>query len=472
MMNIINNFSRYHSLLALPGSLIAGVVTYAVMSIFFIPIRITVPEAIIVSILVFGLTKYYGIPNAMELKVKNRRGIGSYQNNDNSIHYGIDDSNNIPITEILFVSIYVILLLIVSFFPHSNLVLYISWNELSLISLIQLGAAVALCFFFPGYAVISALDKSHKLRPLLRGLLAYIFSMFFSGFTGYLLASLGFPLSDMSSILIVIYALALLPFIAVLFWRVSLIRKKFIYTSVSQTVKIQVSRFFRKMNQRISLLLIFASLFTLVILSTYSLYGGIIIGDQWFHHGRALTFIYGSYSDFAASGVEYIYPPFLSALLAVFFTLSGNTPSVNAYASIGFLNIVPVLAFYYFFTSWISGPHVRKAAILASALFLLSAGFGWVYALDIALNQPLTSQLSALQTLYTASKQTFDIRSPSTFILVSHPEVTTGVQLIVLPIGFVLLGLIKEVSRSRQIKFCAIVFVITTFNPTTSFQTA
>ena len=53
-----------------------------------------------------------------------------------------------------------------------------------------------------------------------------------------------------------------------------------------------------------------------------------------------------------------------------FISLSGN-PSVNAYASISFLNIIPVLAFYYFFTKWVPDKW-RKAALLASTLFVLS----------------------------------------------------------------------------------------------------
>src|SRR6266487_3808600 len=274
-MNIIHNFSAYHNLLAVPGSLIAGIVTYFVMSIFFIPFRITVPETIVVSILVFGLTKYYGTPNQRQLQDKDREVNTSYQHSENSSHHGIDDSNNLPITEILFVIIYVTLLLITSFFPSSHLEIFIPWKELSMVSVIRLGVAVALCFFFPGYAIISALDKSHKLRPLLRGLLAYIFSMFFTGFTGYFLASFGFPLSDMGSIFIVMYALPLLAFIAVFFWRLAMIRKKTIYRSFPRSINKQVSGFFRKMNQNISVLLIFGSLLTLVILSTDSLYGGI-----------------------------------------------------------------------------------------------------------------------------------------------------------------------------------------------------
>ena len=73
-------------------------------------------------------------------------------------------------------------------------------------------------------------------------------------------------------------------------------------------------------------------------------------------------------------------------LLSGFFNLS-DLPSVNAYVSINFLNIMPILAFYYFFTSWIP-QNKRRAALLATTLFVLSSGFGWIYAIDLAIDSP------------------------------------------------------------------------------------
>ncbi|HZD83688.1 MAG TPA: hypothetical protein VE076_12510, partial [Nitrososphaeraceae archaeon] len=233
--------------------------------------------------------------------------------------------------------------------------------------------------------------------------------------------------------------------------------------SVSSLSLFSLSRKIRsknnKSNIRPEVVLVFVCLFALIILSTYYLYGGVIIGDQWFHHGRALTFISGTFSDIANSVQDDLYPPFLSAFLAAFISLSGN-PSVNAYASISFLNIIPVLAFYYFFTRWVPD-RWRKAALLASTLFLLSGGFGWIYALSIAPApisfssfsspsppHPMTIT-SSLDILYPASVRTFDIVAPSAFLLVSHPDFSTGMQLVVLPVGFVLLGLLKETEGGK-----------------------
>ena len=93
-------------------------------------------------------------------------------------------------------------------------------------------------------------------------------------------------------------------------------------------------------------ILVFASLFAFIILSTYYLYNGTIIGDQWFHHGRSLLFMAGAFTSVS----DTLYPFFFHSVLATYFSVSG-VPSVNAYVFINFLNIMPVLAFTTFLKS-------------------------------------------------------------------------------------------------------------------------
>ena len=150
------------------------------------------------------------------------------------------------------------------------------------------------------------------------------------------------------------------------------------------------------LRSKASELTVFGSLFMLIIVSTYLLYGGTTIGDQWYHQGRALLFMSGAIRESVLSGAESdYYPPFQSALLAALATLSG-IPLVNAYASIAFLNVIPMFAFYYLFVSWV--PVVRrKAVLLACSLFILSSGFGWIYLLNTASTHPITSEQSSLE---------------------------------------------------------------------------
>ena len=58
LLQILQSSSSYH-LYALVGPLIAGFAVYLILSYLFVPHRIAIPLAIIISTLIFGLTKYY-----------------------------------------------------------------------------------------------------------------------------------------------------------------------------------------------------------------------------------------------------------------------------------------------------------------------------------------------------------------------------------------------------------------------------
>ena len=111
--------------------------------------------------------------------------------------------------------------------------------------------------------------------------------------------------------------------------------------------------------------------------------------------------------------------PFQSTLISGFTSLSG-IPLVNAYASIAFLNILPLFAFYYFYSNWVP-PHMRRATLLACSLFMLSSGFGWIYLTHIATTADniIYSEHSAVETI--DSMRSY-ILMPSNFILASHPD--------------------------------------------------
>jgi hypothetical protein len=543
------------NIMVFPGALISGLAIYLIFSYLFIPFKVTAPVSVIIFLLVFGLTKYYAVDTSSNGSSTTKSTshptvtttIGTvdkyisttkrpvadkvvsskskiYDNRQGKVeNTKRSTEKNIHLTNIFFVLTYILALLIVligSFFSSTlspnlgeieALKLFVPWQQQfsSIDTIIKLGAAIALSFFLPGYAVVSSViltgakkkvegsSSSHdnskrgktltlavparpRSKSLLKVLLGYILSLFITGLAGYIVASFGIPVSGINIILplFVIYAIILVVFIL----RTKTLPNdkeifKFALIGISNfKALVRAPYFIRKYGNNASdnyirpeVILVFASLFALVILSTYYLYGGIIIGDQWFHHGRALLFISGTFRDIANSSQDDLYPPFLSAFLAAFISLSGN-PSVNAYASIGFLNIVPVFAFYYFFIRWFgissnnSGINKynnrnnavprrlrRDAALLACTLFVLSGGFGWVYAISTAvssssvLHHPaITSYASSLGILHLVSVKTFDITQPSNFNLVAHPDFSTGLQLIVLPVGFVLLGLLKE----------------------------
>ena len=107
---------------------------------------------------------------------------------------------------------------------------------------------------------------------------------------------------------------------------------------------------------------------------------------------------------------DVLYPFFFHTMLAPFFSLTG-VPSVNAYVSINFLNILPVMAFYYFVKKWIPNHYSFGVALLASALFMLGSGFGWINVNQLNCSgNNLTSSLSVLETLHLGASQTGDIQ--------------------------------------------------------------
>ena len=353
-----------------------------------------------------------------------------------------------------------IVILVIPFPSVPNLEIFAPWKTLVPSDIIKLGASILMIFFLPGYAlVVSVFDLNNRLEPLLKFLLGYLLSMFIAGTTFYSASILGFSITEAGLILILIYSAIVIIFILKRLLA-SAIRKNI--TPLSVTMHLSLIPVFLK--KYIWHFIVYSGIFGLIFLATYSLYGGVIIGDQWFHHGRALLFLTGTFQDFFESNAEDNYPPFLPALLSSLFFLA-NIPSVNAYASIAFLNMIPAVAYYFFFIQWVP-PGKKRATLLASALLVVGSGLGWMEALDMSISHPSTDVRGALLNIYTVSKMTYDIRTPSSFFLTSHPDFSTPLRLIALPAGFTLLGIIKNDSynsfgRNKKVTLSVILVLIT-----------
>jgi len=111
--------------------------------------------------------------------------------------------------------------------------------------------------------------------------------------------------------------------------------------------------------------------------------------------------------------------------------------------------MTPVFAFSYFFSAWVPRT-MQKAGLLACSLFTLSAGFGWIYLFTVSVTtQPIVSEQLSLDTL--ASIRPLDIIRTSNFVIPTSPDFSTGLIYIVLPIGFVLLGIVHTRFNSNFI---------------------
>ena len=384
------SLDAYH-LSALAGPLIAGFAVYLILSYLFVPYSIAIPLAIVISTLIFGLTKYYTATkhtvddksskvitsNDIELEQNlQHREIGKIFENDNY---------NLSIfSTLFFVVVYSACLLIVTthffFFGSSNEEIFIPWERFTIVEIVELGAAIALCFFLPGYALLSVLDRNtdHKLGLVPKILLAYFFSILITGLTGYAIVSSGLGLLDAPGLFFIVYlTILILPIIKLsLTYHHRENKPRYFFTDLfSQRhtfvlIRKLIWNFLREKNPE---LIVFGSLFALIVLSTYFLYSGAIIGDQWYHHGRMLAFMSGEIRDLATAGADdKAFSPFPSAMLASFISVSG-VPSVNAFASISFLNIMPVFAFFYFFKS-LRSKSCEKGSIIR--LFFVHAKFG------------------------------------------------------------------------------------------------
>ena len=87
----------------------------------------------------------------------------------------------------VFVFVFIISLLICIFLSKPDVDdIYTSWYNVGIAGIITLAAGIILSFFLPGYALMLLLTKKYTVSPLLKILLAYLFSMLITGLTTYL----------------------------------------------------------------------------------------------------------------------------------------------------------------------------------------------------------------------------------------------------------------------------------------------
>ena len=91
------------------------------------------------------------------------------------------------VSNIIFVFLFLACIVICLVFSKSDLEhIYTDWYNVGIIDLVTLGAGIILSFFLPGYAVLLILIKGYRVNPVLKVLVAYLFSMLITGLTIYL----------------------------------------------------------------------------------------------------------------------------------------------------------------------------------------------------------------------------------------------------------------------------------------------
>lgn len=435
-------------MMILISSIVSSLFVYFVLSYLSVTQRVTIPVSFLMFTLIFGLTRYYSTPyNQNDYACSGKSKLNNSSQKGISIR-NENKENELP-SIILFLTIFVIVIVTCALISKTNFGIFMPWNKFDGISLIQLGAAIALSFFLPGYAVVLILTKNHKINLVLKVLVAYIFSMLITGLTIYFTAIyLDGNISESKIVLISVY-IAIITVLIVHYrtYRIILTIKTTDYHSLYYFISNIGDKLMKVLEVNISELIVFASLFGLLIIYTYYVYGGITIGDQWYHQNRAFLFLFGHFKEVVLSSGDSTYPPLQSALLAGLTTLSG-TPLVNAYASIAFLNMTAVFAFYYFCSTWFPA-NEKRAALLASTLFLLGSGFGWIYILDSMWTSPTFLQNSTILPFLQQKIRSSDIILSANFMIAAFPDFSTALIYISLPAGFLLLGLVRRKFNNK-----------------------
>ena len=453
-MPMVSRVKGHISLLISCGtSVIAGLSIFYMLQILFVSEAMAASLAGLVSLLAFALSRYYSQPIT---------DYSSTVSDDNPDNFNVPKSSAKSLDFIFLVGIYSVAL-VISAISNPNASVFINWSNVGSVDIVSLGAAILLTFFVPGYALVKMLTQKCKTDNILKVIFAYLSSILISGLTVYISAtSFDVSAGEIKNTLLSVYVAILVIFILVYYIKNHDRLKIKFSSSISQSnyPPNTQNSFTSLTSERLNLakkikqarsweFIVFACLFLLLVVSTYYTYGGITVGDQWFHQGRAITISSGSFREAVATGVESWYQPFQSMLISGLTVLSG-APLVNAYASIAFLNIIPLFAFYYFFSNWIA-PHMRRAALIACTLFVLASGFGWIYlsgAMAIANNIP-HSEHGAVETVDSVRSY---ILMPSNFILASHPDFSTALIYIALPAGLVLVGICNQSLYNKAVK--------------------
>lgn len=400
------------------------------------------------GLLSLGLIRYYSMH---EKFVDNQ-----YQSDDfvaNSEYFSTDNQIDVQkgLSKTVFAIFYSALLVVCIFFSTPSIdVVYTNWNLLDPFNTIKLVTALLLCFILPGYAVIAILTKNYRMQPLLKILLGYLISILITGLTVYF-SSILFDSNiyqDKFALLMVHLAILI---VYVVHYRIY----RFISTdrSLSSLYHYVISALGRKLRMsfkmNISQIITFSGLSLLMIISTYYVYGGVTVGDQWYHQNRAILFMDGNFKDSIIINGDQNYTPLLSALLAGLTSFSG-LPLVNAYSSIALFNMTSVFAFYVLCRAWFPA-NKKKAALFASTLLVIASGFGWMYMIYLAVIDPIGSPANAISYFVQEKIRETDIRLSSNFIIAAFPDFNTSLTLVSLPAGFILLALIKIEYKNKII---------------------
>jgi len=241
--------------------------------------------------------------------------------------------------------------------------MFISWETITWLSLVELAASLFLTVFFPGFLILDILSGWRKLGWIERILFSVLISLFILPFLGCLSFTLGMSILSTDTFTIAGLNLVLLvPYF--------LIRRE------------ATGRSIKKIDLKEKSVLILLMVFILVLfISKYSTNLLWEFNDQDNYFGYAVAFTKGNL-PISPIGPGLTYPFWSSIAWAQYFVLAG-VPYANAFQVLLVpLSFLPVLSFYVMASAFFGKSRYRELPIIATFLSFLGGGFGLIFGLQ------------------------------------------------------------------------------------------
>src|SRR5438093_213945 len=167
-------------------SVFGGVVIYSVLSHVLVPHQITIPVAIIMSILIFGLTRYYSHSKLPYESNNSDQKPNSDYNSDVREGRQNQISSTLSLSKLILFAVIFATALFIDTLSKPDLSVFTNWSYFGPMDIIQLGASIMLTFFLPGYAILLILTKFCSINRIMDVVIAYLFSTLVTGLTTYI----------------------------------------------------------------------------------------------------------------------------------------------------------------------------------------------------------------------------------------------------------------------------------------------
>jgi len=246
-----------------------------------------------------------------------------------------------------------------------NTVYFLAWDQLPALNLLRLLLSSLLSIFFPGYMILSLIDKSGSFRGLEKAFLSILISLLVLPFLGILTFAFGSNIQENGiSVIILLNSFLVIAYV---------LKQERLESGNKVAINL---------NEKMILLSLLVLIASIYIFSKYSLNFTWDYGDFNYYFGNAVSFT-KSTLPVSVIGPGSEYPFWLFIFLAESFVLSG-VPYVNAFQfMLIILSFLPILSFYIMVTGFFKESRNRKIPIIATVFGFFGMGFGWLYGTDI-----------------------------------------------------------------------------------------